>query len=100
MQYNLQVLLMKENHYATFFRSISEYYINEIRRVIFDSIEDANNLSQEHRIWLLDTLESVTTTLFIRESLPDGNVVEELCEMRGRRFNRIVEKVFKTYIEL
>ena len=78
---------------------MSELMLNKIRRDVFDSIEDANNLSQEHRVWLLRTLENISTTIFIREYLGRMPVVDEHSELNQHDFENIVNHVFDNYIK-
>ena len=70
---------------------MSEWMLNKIRRDIFDSIEDANNLSQEHRIWLLRTLENITTTLYIREYLGRVTFKDEQSETNQYEYENSIE---------
>ena len=79
-------------------KKMSDRLVCEIRRIIFDSIEDANNLTQEHRIWLLDILETLTTTFYIRKSIANLNL-EELDEYNNIYFMQVVEYVFEQYIK-
>ena len=78
---------------------MSEWMLNKIRRDIFDSIEDANNLSQEHRIWLLRTLENITTTLYIREYLGRVTFKDEQSETNQYEYENIIEYVFDNFIK-
>ena len=78
---------------------MSEWMLNKIRRDIFDSIEDANSLSQEHRIWLLRTLENITTTLYIREYLGRVTFKDEQSETNQYEYENIIEYVFDNFIK-
>ena len=73
--------------------------LNKIRRDIFDQIEDDNDLSQDHRIWLLEIIESNTTTLYIREYLGRHNDYDEHSEVSQFNCGNIVEYIFENYIK-
>ena len=78
---------------------MSELMLNKIRRDIFDQIEDNNDLSQEHRIWLLDIIESNTATMYIRECLRRNNELDEHSEVSQNNCENIVEYVFENFIK-
>ena len=78
---------------------MSDLMLNKIRRDIFDQIEDDNELSQEHRIWLLKIIESNTTTLYIREYLGRKNEIDEQSQVNQNKYGNIVEYVFENFIK-
>ena len=78
---------------------MSEELLCKIRRVIFDSIEDENELTQDHRIWLLNTLESLSVTLYIRKSLEDVTNEYEINEVTHVNFSNIIDYVFENFIK-
>ena len=78
---------------------MSELMLNKIRRDIFDGIEDANDLAQEHRIWLLRTLENITTTMHIREYLGRTKFENEHLEFNQKDHESVVDYVFENYIK-
>ena len=73
--------------------------IRRIRRVIFDSIEDENDLTQDHRIWLLHTLETLSVTMYIRKSLEEISNEYEINEVTHLGFSNIVDYVFENFIK-
>ena len=78
---------------------MSEELICKLRRVIFDSIEDENNLTQEHRIWLLNTLESLSVTIYIRESLEENPNEYEQDEVTYMNYANVIDHVFENFIK-
>ena len=78
---------------------MSEEFICKIRQVIFDAIEDENELTQEHRIWLLNTLESLAITMYIRKSIEARSNENELSEVTCVNFANIIDYVFENYIK-
>ena len=78
---------------------MSDLMLNKIRRDIFDQIEDDNELSQEHRRWLLKIIESNTATLYIREYLGRKNETVEQSGVNRNNNESIVEYVFENFIK-
>ena len=73
--------------------------MSKIKRVIFDAIEDENELTQDHRIWLLNMLESLSVSIYIRKSLEDNPNEYELNEVTHVNFSNIIDYVFENFIK-
>ena len=78
---------------------MSEYLVNEIRRITFDSIEDENELTQEHRSWLLNTLKSLTASFHIRKFLETHTNKEEIYDANFSLYAEAVDYIFENFIK-
>ena len=72
--------------------------IDLVKREIFDRIEDGSELSQAHRIWLLDIIEGVTTMMLIRSFISEHSN-EKLVDAKELSIDDVVEYVFHNYIK-
>ena len=76
------------------------YDVGVIKQKLFDRIEDASNLTQAHRIWLLNEIESITTMVLIRSFIADNGYYKKFGEMSGLHVDDVVEYVFHNHIEM
>ena len=77
-----------------------EYDVSVIKQKLFDRIEDASILTQAHRVWLLDTIESITTMVLIRSFITNKGCQEKLVEMREHQVDDVVDYIFYNHIEM
>ena len=78
---------------------MDNHNITLIKRQLFDRIEDASMLTQAHRIWLLNIIEGVTTTLLIREYTRNCINEEKHVDVKDLQIDEIVEYLFHNFIE-
>ena len=74
--------------------------VSIVKQKLFDRIEDASVLTQDHRVWLIDTIESVTTMFLIRSYISNTQSMEKLAEMRELQLDDIVDYIFYNHIEM
>ena len=77
-----------------------EYDVSVIKQKLFDRIEDASILTQAHRVWLLDTIESITTMVLIRSFITNKECQEKLVELREHQVDDVVDYIFYNHIEM
>ena len=76
------------------------YDVSVIKQKLFDRIEDASMLTQAHRMWLLNTIESVTTMVLIRSFITNTRCQEKFVEMRELHVDDVVDYIFYNHIEM
>ena len=79
---------------------MNECDISLVKRKLFDRIEDASDLTQANRIWLLNTIEGLTVTFLIRDYIMTNNCYEELGDVKELHADEVVEYIFHNYIKM
>ena len=79
---------------------MNEYDIQLVKRKLFDRIEDASDLTQANRIWLLNTIDGLTVTFLIRDYIMTNNCYEELGDVMELQVDEVVDYVFHNYIKM